>query len=104
MLFGAGPGSFDGDNGNIYCDATSGVAIGDDDTGFVAANADMLKCETTVAKALAKLVKSAIKCHDKMNHSFFKGNDFDEETCEMTDLISTRGALESSTRCATGWR
>jgi hypothetical protein len=94
VLFGAGPGSFDGQNGNIYCDATSGVLIGDDDPGWVAADVDMLKCETAVAKALYKLVKAAIKCHNKMGSSFFKGNDFDEEACEMTNPISTRGALD----------
>jgi hypothetical protein len=49
-LFGTGPGSFDGDNGLVYCDSTSGAFIGDDDTGWVAATADMLKCEISVAR------------------------------------------------------
>lgn len=94
VLFGAGPTSLDGQNGNVYCDASSGVLIGDDDTGSVAADASMLKCETTVAKALDKLVVFGAKCHEKMNSAFFKGKDFDEETCEMTDPISTKGALD----------
>jgi hypothetical protein len=94
VLFGAGPTSLDGQNGNVYCDSSSAVSIGDDDTGWVAAGASMLKCEITVAKALDKLVVFGAKCHDKMNAAFFKGKDFDEETCEMTDPISTKGALD----------
>jgi hypothetical protein len=81
-LFGSGPGSFDGDNGLVYCDSSSGALIGDDDTGSVAATADMLKCETAVAKGLAKLHKTASKCHTKMASSFLRGVDFNEEDCE----------------------
>jgi hypothetical protein len=81
-LFGSGPGSFDGDNGLVYCDSSSGALIGDDDTGSVPATADILKCETGVAKALAKLHATASKCHAKMASSFLKGVDFTEEDCE----------------------
>jgi len=92
-IFGAGPDSLDAKNVEIYCDSSSGVLIGDDDTGWVAATEDMRKCETTVAKALSHLVKSVIKCHDKMDSKFFNGKDFDEETCEMVVPPSTKGAL-----------
>jgi hypothetical protein len=94
ILFGPGPLSLDGQNGNVYCDSSSGALIGDDDTGWVASTASMFKCEAAVAKALGKLVVSGIKCHDKMNSSFFKGRDFAEESCEEIDpLTPTRGAL-----------
>lgn len=94
VLFGAGPLSLDGQNGETYCDSTSGALIGDDDTGWVASTSDNHRCELTVAKTVGKLVASVIKCHDKMNASFFKGADFNEEGCEEIDPIySTRGAL-----------
>jgi hypothetical protein len=92
-IFGAGPDSLDAKNVSIFCDSSSGVAIGDDDTGWVAATEDMLKCEITVAKSLSRLVKSGIKCHERMNSKFFNGRDFNEEICEMTDPVSTKGAL-----------
>src|SRR5262245_59855047 len=84
ILFGASPLSLDGQNAMAYCDSSSAALIGDDDSGFVPNDANMLKCEVTVAKAVGKLVAAAIKCHDKMNLSFFKGVDFDEEGCEET--------------------
>jgi hypothetical protein len=85
ILFGPGPLSLDAQNANVYCDSSSAALIGDDDTGWVAVNADMLKCEEAVGKALGKLAVSVIKCHDKMNASFFKAKDFDEEGCESDD-------------------
>ena len=101
-LFGTGPGSFDGDNGNVYCDSSSGALIGDDDTGWVANNDDMLKCEISVAKALVKLQATASKCHKKMGGSFLKGADFDEELCENTGLTkfnATRDKLVGANIC-----
>jgi hypothetical protein len=94
VLFGSGPGSVDGQNGLIFCDSSSGALIGDDDTGFVPATADIFKCEATVAKALAKLVVAGAKCHDGMNKFFFKMRDFDEEACEETDPVRFHGALD----------
>jgi hypothetical protein len=95
VLFGSGPGSLDGQNGLIFCDSSSGaLIIGDDDPGFVPATADIFKCEVTVAKALVKLVAAGAKCHDNMNKVLFKLRDFDEETCEGTDPIRFRGALD----------
>ena len=97
VLFGSGPGSLDGQNDDVYCDSASGALIGDDDEGFVPNDANGLKCTTTVDKALVKLVVSAIKCHDKMNKSFFKGADFDEEACEETNALHN-GALDKYNR------
>ena len=92
-LFGGGPGSLDAQNGNVFCDATSGTAIGDDDTGSVPATADNLKCAITVGKNVSRLIFYTIKCHEKMNKAFFGGIDFDEESCEETNP-SQRGALD----------
>jgi hypothetical protein len=91
-LFGSGAGSFDGDNGLVYCDSSSGALIGDDDTGSVAADAGMLKCESAVAKNLAKLQASLSKCHVKMASSFLVARDFPEEDCEEVSLAG-KGAL-----------
>ena len=49
---------------------------------------------STVGKMVGKLVAGAIKCHGKMSSSFFAGKDFDEETCEETDPVSHKGALD----------
>ena len=94
VLFGPSALGLDAQNGNVFCDSTSGALIGDDDAGFVPNTPENLKCALTVGKNLSRLVTSAIKCHDKMNKSFFKGGDFDEEVCEATDPVSHRGALD----------
>ena len=97
VLFGGGPLSLDGQNGNVFCDSSTAALIGDDDPGWVAPDANVLKCELAVAKNVAKLVKSAIKCHAKMNSSFFKAADFSEELCEETAPTS-HGALDKYNR------
>ncbi len=94
VLFGSGSMSLDGQNDQVYCDSTSGaMLIGDDDAGWVPNSAAGLKCAVTVGKMVSKLAAFAIKCHDKMNHAFFKGLDFDEESCEETNT-SHVGALD----------
>ena len=89
--------SIDGQNGNTYCDSTSGAMIdggpGGDDPGWVPNSAPNLKCAETVAKMLSRLVGAVIKCHIKLNDSDFKGKDFDEESCEETNP-SQKGALD----------
>ena len=94
VLFGPSALGLDAQNGNVFCDSASAALIGDDDAGFVPNSPENLKCALTVGKMLSRLVSSAIKCHDKMNKSFFKGCDFDEEICEETDPVSHRGALD----------
>ena len=94
VLFGPGPFSFDALNSGAYCDSTSGAFIGDDDTGWVAATAGMLKCEISVAKALAKLQATSSKCHTKMAAYFLNGADFNEEECEEVAPGTHKGALE----------
>lgn len=98
ILFNPGPLSLDAQNVNVYCDSSSASLIGDDDTGWVATDPGMLKCEEAVAKALAKLALSVIKCHDKMNVSFFKAKDFDEEKCESSDPLLSALAKYNRTR------
>src|SRR5207253_4578480 len=91
-LFGTGPTSLDARNAQFYCDP--GDPIGDDDSGSVPGSQNVLMCENTVAKNVARLHVFAAKCHEQMNHAFAKGQDFDEETCEETDPVSHRGALD----------
>jgi hypothetical protein len=93
VLFGNSGLSLDGMNGATYCDSASAVQIGGDDSGFVPSSQGSLKCEQTVSKMTSKLIAAALKCHDKMNTSFFKGKDFDEESCEGTNP-SQKGALD----------
>jgi hypothetical protein len=92
-LFGSGATSLDEQNGDVFCDSTSGALIGDDDAGSVANTADNLKCELTVGQMLSRLVAAVAKCHDKMNKAFFKARDFDEEACEETNP-SSAGAVD----------
>src|SRR5262245_19232200 len=94
ILFGTGMMSLDGQNGDVYCDSASMALIGDDDAGSVPNTADNLKCDVTVGKMVARLVAFVVKCHDKMNKSFFKAVDFDEELCEETNPTSHAGALD----------
>jgi hypothetical protein len=93
VLFSSTPLSIDAQNNQVLCDSTSGQLIGDDETGWVPNSADNLKCALTVGKMVSKLVAATIKCHDKMNQAFFKGLDFDEESCEETNA-SQKGALD----------
>ena len=91
VLFGNSGLSLDGMNGATYCDGS--VMIGGDDSGFVPSSQNSLKCEQTVSKMTSSLIAAALKCHDKMNTSFFKAKDFDEESCEGTNP-SQKGALD----------
>jgi len=90
------PGSLDAQNGDVYCDSTSGHALnaGGDDTGWVPATADALWCARGAAKNLTKLAQAALKCHEKMAYSFFTGRAFDEEACEEFDPLTGRGARD----------
>jgi len=94
VLFGTGPDSLDAQNGAYFCDSSSGALIGDDDPGSVPATPEIFKCEATVAKAVVKLIGAGTKCHANMDKLFFKGADFNEETCEETDPVRFRGALD----------
>jgi len=90
------PLSLDAQNGNVYCDSTSGVLIDQsgDDAGFVPADGNQLKCADAVGKELGKLAAAAIKCHVKMADAFFNGKDFDENICEENDPAKHKSALE----------
>ena len=93
-LFDPGPTSLDAQNGDVFCDSASSALIGDDDAGSVPNSANNLKCAVTVGKMIARVVAAVAKCDDKMNKSFFKVRDFDEETCETTDPVSHAGAFD----------
>ncbi|MFN8545737.1 MAG: hypothetical protein U0807_16250 [Candidatus Binatia bacterium] len=81
--------TLDDNNYLVSCDP-DGPAIntfpnGGDDTGRVPSTPAVLACETAMGKAIAKLVKSRIKCHQKYAADYVKTNGYpvvDEETCE----------------------
>jgi len=88
--------SLDAQNGATFCDSSGGAMImtsDSDDAGFVPANKDTLKCECTVGKNQGSLVAAVLKCHIKLAHAFFKGQAFDEESCEETNP-SQKGAFD----------
>jgi len=72
-LFGSGPTSLDGRNGTFFCDSSSAALIGDDDTGWVPATADIFKCEVVVAKITAKLSALVRKCHKRNGQGLLQG-------------------------------
>jgi hypothetical protein len=102
--------SLDGQNGGIYCDSSMGAEFIDDlecqggsnnahdcasdddcpdggkcvheDTGWVPKDKGTLKCQTALAQEVSKLVAATLKCHAKMDLSFFAGKAYDEEACE----------------------
>ena len=84
-------GSF---NGGVYCEGSSPIDSGGDDSGNVPPSADSSKCEDTIGKDLAKLAAGVLRCHFKAADAAFKNKPFDEETCEMTDPTSHKGALD----------
>ena len=96
LLDSTNPGSLDAQNGDVYCDSTSGNALdsGGDDTGWVPATADALWCARGVGKSLAKLAQAALRCHAKMAYTFLAGRTFDEEACEEFDPLTGRGARD----------
>jgi len=96
LLDSTNPRSLDAQNGDAYCDATSGAPLDPtgDDAGWVPATVDTLWCERGVAKNLAKLAQAALKCHAKMAYSFYTGRQFDEEACEEFDPLTHRGARD----------
>ena len=96
--------SFDAQNGNVFCDSTSGAMImtsDPDDAGWVPNSKDMLKCECTVAKNLSKLAVDALRCHIKLADAFFKGKPNDENSCEEVDPAKGKAALQKFTQAET---
>jgi sugar lactone lactonase YvrE len=73
----------DSSNGALYC--AGSAALGGDDMGFVPPDANILKCETRVAKNVGTLRHCIGTCHIKAAAAAFKVKTFDEEACEKTD-------------------
>lgn len=86
--------------GDRFCEGTTSFAdIGQtDDTGFVPPDATVYKCESTVAKNLAKLDLCIAKCHVKMAKYAFAARPFDEEACESTDPLRSCRAKYNKVR------
>ena len=83
-----------GVNAAVYCEGTSDIDPGGDDSGKVPTSATSLKCENSIGKDLAKLAAGVLRCHFKMADAAFNGKPFGEETCETTDPMSSKGALD----------
>jgi plastocyanin len=93
----------------VYCDPNDpNAAWGGDDTGFIPTSKTILKCETSVGKALAKAVACISTCHQKAAAAALSGKKtFDEEACETSGPSSclvkyataTGGASKISANC-----
>jgi hypothetical protein len=94
-------GTFDGNNGQIYCDrgcaggandgaqcttnsecpgGSCGTAFDDDDPGFVPPNPSSLLCETKLETAVTRVLGCYMKCHD--GRAKEKTDATGEESCE----------------------
>lgn len=84
------PLAFDTLAGRIYCDRSSGALLSPagDDTGYVPATKEHLRCTDKLGKQLAKLAASVRKCHAKAAQSDYDRKDptFDEDGCEAAAL------------------
>jgi len=71
---------------DLYCDATTATEIdpGGDDSGFVPPTQDVLACTKRIGIALAKLGKSAVRCHKTAAAEGLELADppYEEEACE----------------------
>ncbi len=65
--------------------------------GFEPPDAATLTCETSVAKNLARLAKCVVKCQLKKVKANSRGQSFDLEACEHTDLQKSCAAKFNST-------
>ena len=81
-------------NAAVYCEGTSDIDSGGDDSGKVPTSAASSKCEDAIGKNVAKLAAGVLRCHFKLADAAFKNKPFDEETCEATDPVSHKGALD----------
>ena len=86
-------------NAAIYCDTTSGMAFGGDDSGFVPANKDAEKCQNLTTKQLALLGGTVSKCHNKLAAQALKGVSFDEEACEDAAVAKFNAFTAKLTNC-----
>ncbi len=84
------PGSLAAANGDVYCDATSGVAIDPSgvEAGFVPASRDVLACSDRVRKSLGTFARTVWRCHQKAADGDFHGADpaVDDDACEGAAL------------------
>jgi hypothetical protein len=72
-------------NNTVYCDTTSGMPFGGDDTGDLpVAGSPVAKCEDTVNKLVGKAVGCIIKCHSA-RASGKLADDTAEDACEKNN-------------------
>ena len=73
--------------------------FGGDDNGFVPPDVATAKCEDTVVKRLAKLLKALGTCHLKTGAAARTGKVFDEEGCEAAAQAGFDAAVEKLVGC-----
>jgi hypothetical protein len=79
-----------------YC--AGGVPIGGDDTGYVPPDKDVLKCEDTIQKRSATLVKAIIACRQKTAKAHVTGTSFDPSACDAA-LFAKFAASSDTSGC-----
>lgn len=96
----------DAQNGGLYCDASSGVAIepGGDDAGFVPATGAVRRCAEKLTRQLNSLASALRSCHRTAATRAYRLADpaFDEESCEAkarAKFAAASAGLEPSGGC-----
>jgi len=88
------PQSLDAQNAGPYCDGTADIDPSGDDAGKIPLTKDGLKCAARIAKNLAKLAGTVLRCHGRAANAGFRKNGTSsttnafahEEACEMAAL------------------
>ena len=98
-VFGIVEADLDSMNNLVYCNSTSGIPFGGDDTRFIpAVKSDTAKCETSVGKAVSKAIACIIKCHAR-RASGKLADDAAEDACEKNS--AGKSCLEKLTASVT---
>ena len=84
----------------MFCDDTSGVPFGGDDSGFVAADVTVGRCEDRAAAASATLVRRLVTCHTRLTRGQL-ADEQAEEWCEMKAVARFERSVEVLTGCPT---
>jgi len=86
--------------GALYCDGTSGVALGEsDDASFVPADDAAATCEKKAAHALWRFIAIEVNCHATLATDDVAGAPFDVETCESAAEIRFASAVAALAGC-----
>ena len=86
---------------SAQCPGATNTPFGADDSGVLTCSNTAAGCENKVEQAVFVLAKAILKCHKKQADAVFKGQSFDEESCESaaTSSFTTKNTTVVSAKC-----